>query len=91
MGENSLSKNDQAMSSVQEQRYFSVISKKKKKSTLSWSHKLLSTEVLLIDRKILDGYCRKIYTDSEFYTLANTITQSHPDCKYTKYCTILTL
>lgn len=31
MGENSLSKNDQAMSSVQEQRYFSVISKKKKK------------------------------------------------------------
>ena len=89
MGKNSLSKNDQAMSSVQEQRYFSII--KKKNSFLSWSHKLLSTEILLIDRKILYGYCRKIYTDSEFYTLANTFTQSQPDCKCTKYCTILTL
>ena len=85
MGKNSLSKNDQAMSSVQEQRYFSII--KKKNSFLSWSHKLLSTEILLIDRKILYGYCRKIYTDSEFYTLANTFTQSQPDCKCTKYCT----
>ena len=84
MGKNFLSKTDQAMSSVQEQRYFSVISKHKnlkKYSILSWSHKLLPTEVLLIDRKILDGYCRKIYIDSQFHTLANTITQSQPDCK----------